>query len=48
MRALHALSILLDSLNCNLNLLKKSAHVPRSLGVSTLIVLARKFSAYCC
>ena len=45
MRALHALSILLDSLNWSLNLLKKFIHVPRSLGVSATTVLARKFSA---
>ena len=45
MRALHSLSILLDSLNCNLNLLRKSTHIPRSLGVSAPTVLARKFSA---
>ena len=45
MRAFSALSILLDSLNCNLNLLKKSAQVPKSLGVSAPTVLARKFSA---
>ena len=45
MRALYSLSILLDSLNCNLNLLRKSTHIPRSLGVSAPTVLARKFSA---
>ena len=45
MRALLTLSILLDSLNCNLNLAKKSAQVPKSLEVSAPTVLARKFSA---
>ena len=44
-RVLHALSFLLDSLNCNLNLSKKFAHIPRFLGVSAPTVLARKFSA---
>ena len=44
MRALHALSVLLDSLNCNLNFVKKSTQVPKSVGVSAPTVLARKFS----
>ena len=45
MRALCTLSVLLDSLNCNLNLVKKSAQVPRSFGVLAPTVLAKKFSA---
>ena len=45
MRALYTLSVLLDSLNCNLNLVKKSAQVPKSLGGLAPTVLARKSSA---
>ena len=45
MRVLLTLSFLLNSLNCNLNLLRKSTYIPRSFRVFAPTVLARKFFA---
>ena len=45
MRVLLTLSFLLNSLNCNLNLLRKFTYIPRSFRVFAPTVLARKFFA---